>query len=50
MKNILLKIEDDQYHKLTELKGRYKVDTWEELIAKFAEIAEYAIQKYEVKE
>jgi hypothetical protein len=40
MKNILLKIEDDQYHKLTELKGRYKVDTWEELIFKLVSLAE----------
>jgi predicted CopG family antitoxin len=40
MKNILLKIEDDQYYKLTELKGQFKVDTWEELIAKLVENAE----------
>ena len=40
MKNILLKLEDPVYFKLTELKGRFQVDTWENLIDKLIELAE----------
>jgi len=39
LKNILLKDLDEKLvHKLTELKGKYCVDSWEELVAKLVEL------------